>query len=176
MEFLTREFLSTNFHKSDLQLRCRELGLSKVWVNKEQLIDMIMANTPTTDQNSDISLETTHETPLPDLDVANPYLTPGRTHYFTLTPDTPISIEHQNTNSPPTPVHHDTTQPTPPSAATTSTSASLQNAATPAPLHGTASPASNESVLTNRDVEEEHYPDQTQNEVPTTVRKRKVNI
>lgn len=41
LQFPTREYLH-NFHKADLQKRCRELGITKVWVNKEQLIDMIL--------------------------------------------------------------------------------------------------------------------------------------
>ena len=37
----TREYLD-QFTKTDLQKRCRELGLTKVWVNKNELIDMIL--------------------------------------------------------------------------------------------------------------------------------------
>ena len=35
----TREFLDKT-HKADLQKRCKELGITKVWVNKSELIDM----------------------------------------------------------------------------------------------------------------------------------------
>jgi len=38
----TRSYLNENFTKPQLQKHCRELGLTKIWVNKEQLIDMIM--------------------------------------------------------------------------------------------------------------------------------------
>lgn len=41
----TRETLN-RFHKADLQKRCRELGLTKIWVNKDQLIIMILENSP----------------------------------------------------------------------------------------------------------------------------------
>ena len=40
----TRESLN-RFHKADLQKRCRELGLTKIWVTKDQLINMIIKNT-----------------------------------------------------------------------------------------------------------------------------------
>ena len=40
---LTREELEKT-HKSELQKQCRELGLSKVWVKKDQLIEMILQN------------------------------------------------------------------------------------------------------------------------------------
>ena len=44
LENPTREFLHTNFKKEDLQKHCRDLGFSRVWVNKDKLIDMILEN------------------------------------------------------------------------------------------------------------------------------------
>ena len=40
----TREFLHANYKKEDLQKHCRDLGFSRVWVNKDKLIDMILEN------------------------------------------------------------------------------------------------------------------------------------
>ena len=39
----TREYFNVNFTKPELQRQCRELGLSKVWVTKDKLIDMLIA-------------------------------------------------------------------------------------------------------------------------------------
>ena len=44
LENPTREFLNANYKKEDLQKHCRDLGFSRVWVNKDQLIDMILEN------------------------------------------------------------------------------------------------------------------------------------
>ncbi len=44
-QFPTREYLNNNFTKAALQKRCRELGLTKIWVTKYQLISMIIDNT-----------------------------------------------------------------------------------------------------------------------------------
>lgn len=52
LQLPTRENLS-KVHKADLQKRCRELGLTKIWVNKDQLIEMIINNTPSPTQNQD---------------------------------------------------------------------------------------------------------------------------
>lgn len=41
----TREFLEKNYLKSDLQKRCRELGITNIWTNKSQLIEMILKKT-----------------------------------------------------------------------------------------------------------------------------------
>lgn len=38
----TWEYLHSNFRKIELQKHCRELGLTKIWVTKANLIDMIM--------------------------------------------------------------------------------------------------------------------------------------
>ena len=38
----TWEYLHSNFRKAELQKHCRDLGMTKVWVTKEKLIDMIM--------------------------------------------------------------------------------------------------------------------------------------
>ena len=47
----TWNYLHNNFKKTELQKRCRELGLTKIWVTKEKLIDMIMEKTPTVPRN-----------------------------------------------------------------------------------------------------------------------------
>ena len=39
----TWDYLHDNFKKPELQKRCRELGMNKIWVTKERLIDMIMS-------------------------------------------------------------------------------------------------------------------------------------
>ena len=39
---LTKEFLDTNFKKAELQKQCRELGFTKIWVTKDELIDMLL--------------------------------------------------------------------------------------------------------------------------------------
>ena len=39
----TREFLDTNYKKTDLQKYCREIGISRVWTTKAELIEIIMA-------------------------------------------------------------------------------------------------------------------------------------
>ncbi len=44
-QFPTREYLIKNFSKPDLQKRCRELGLTKIWVTKDQLFNMKIHNT-----------------------------------------------------------------------------------------------------------------------------------
>lgn len=38
----TREYLEENCLKSDLQKRCRELGITYIWTTKSQLIEMIL--------------------------------------------------------------------------------------------------------------------------------------
>ena len=42
LENPTWEFLHSNFRKSELQKHCRDIGINKVWVTKEKLIDMII--------------------------------------------------------------------------------------------------------------------------------------
>ena len=49
LENPTREYLCNNFTKSQLQKHCRQLGLQKVWVNKIELVDMILRSTRTTE-------------------------------------------------------------------------------------------------------------------------------
>ena len=124
IQFPTREFLSTNFLKSELQKRCLELGLTKVWVNKGQLVDMIMANTPTTNQNSDetplLHSDVTKTTPdtnqnsdkTPPLhsDVTNPDLTPDGTH-LSSSPNVTSPPASPN-DAPPVLLHHDAPQAT----------------------------------------------------------------
>ncbi|KAK3883022.1 hypothetical protein Pcinc_012629 [Petrolisthes cinctipes] len=89
LQYPTREFLNTNFHKSDLQKRCRELGLTKVWVNKEQLIDMIMANTPITEENNTRSDYSPHGTQQLHPVVTVPGLSPCSTPPISATHHTP---------------------------------------------------------------------------------------
>lgn len=111
----TREFLSTNFHKTDLQQRCRELRLNKVLVNKEQLIDMIIANTPIANQNSDISPEPFPEVTPPGPSGGNsPPCASALLNPSTPAPTIPTLDEHQNTSSPST--HQVLTHPASPSA------------------------------------------------------------
>ena len=42
LENPTWEFLHSNYRKSELQKHCRDIGITRVWVTKEKLIDMIM--------------------------------------------------------------------------------------------------------------------------------------
>lgn len=44
-QFPTRAFLGKKYRKTELQIRCRELGLTNVWTSKSQLIDMILQHT-----------------------------------------------------------------------------------------------------------------------------------
>lgn len=62
LEYPTKEYLNSNFHEADLLKRCRELGLNKVWINKDQLFDIIMANTPLANQNNDVGDEPSSDT------------------------------------------------------------------------------------------------------------------
>ena len=52
LENPTREFLHANYKKEDLQKHCRDLDFSRVWVNKDKLIDMILEN----HRNSELSV------------------------------------------------------------------------------------------------------------------------
>ena len=63
-QFPTREYLDKIFNKTDLQKRCRELGITKVWVNKDQLIEIIISKTQP-------SFQTLHEAQ-PVIDVQQP--------------------------------------------------------------------------------------------------------
>ena len=42
LENPTWDFLHSNFRKAELQKRCLDIGITKVWVTKEKLIDLIM--------------------------------------------------------------------------------------------------------------------------------------
>ena len=42
LENPTWDFLHSNFRKAELQKHCRDIGITKVWVTKEKLIDLIM--------------------------------------------------------------------------------------------------------------------------------------
>ena len=44
LENPTQDYLFNNFNKTELQKHCRHLGLPKIWVTKEKLVDMIMNN------------------------------------------------------------------------------------------------------------------------------------
>ena len=46
LENPTREFLYNSFTVTELRKHCRQLGLTKVWVNKDELVDMILRSTP----------------------------------------------------------------------------------------------------------------------------------
>ena len=57
LQLPTREYLEKNFNKPDLQKRCRELGLTKVWVTKDELITMILRQLiPQATDNPDVQL------------------------------------------------------------------------------------------------------------------------
>ena len=45
LENPTREFLFDNFTVAELRKHCRHLGLTKVWVNKDTLVNMIIRST-----------------------------------------------------------------------------------------------------------------------------------
>ena len=45
LENPTREYLFDNFTVAELRKHCRHLGLTKVWVNKDTLVDMILRST-----------------------------------------------------------------------------------------------------------------------------------
>lgn len=65
----TREILLKT-HKAELQKRCREMGLTNIWVKKDQLIDMILQNSHVTEKNGDEQqesrLSSNTPTPRPD--------------------------------------------------------------------------------------------------------------
>ena len=60
----TREFLEKNYLKSDLQKRCRELGITNIWTNKNQLIEMILERTKSATQDA-LSHPATSDATLP---------------------------------------------------------------------------------------------------------------
>ena len=53
----TREILLKT-HKAELQKRCREMGLTNIWVKNDQLIDMILQNSQLTEKHADEQQET----------------------------------------------------------------------------------------------------------------------
>ncbi|KAK3876074.1 hypothetical protein Pcinc_019086 [Petrolisthes cinctipes] len=53
----TREILLKT-HKAELQKRCREMGLTNIWVKKDQLIDMILQNSHLIEKHADEQQET----------------------------------------------------------------------------------------------------------------------
>lgn len=57
LELPTREFLESLI-KVDLQKRCRELGITKIWVNKDQLIDTLLKHAQSTGQAKDTNTPT----------------------------------------------------------------------------------------------------------------------
>lgn len=86
-KFPTKEFLDKNFYKADLQRKCRDLGIINVRVNKDQLIEMILRNTPPSVQTSDTSppIPTPAPTPPPPpprplSDVTPPHAAPHAPH------------------------------------------------------------------------------------------------
>lgn len=52
LNYPTREFLQTNFKKSELQKWCQELGLSNIWVTKSELIGKLIENSKQKQQNT----------------------------------------------------------------------------------------------------------------------------
>ena len=49
----TWDYLHRNFKKVELQKHCRDLGLTKIWVTKEKLIDMIIEKTKPPSQDNE---------------------------------------------------------------------------------------------------------------------------
>ena len=52
LENPTQQFLNENFTKPQLQKHCRDIGLTKIWVNKEQLVEMILEKHNATASNT----------------------------------------------------------------------------------------------------------------------------
>ncbi|KAK4307059.1 hypothetical protein Pmani_021151 [Petrolisthes manimaculis] len=79
--FPTREFLNS-CNKTDLQNRCKELGITKIWVNKDQLIDMILQSTSnhTIDTTQSVSVSPAELPVSPHTDNTHPSLEPEVTH------------------------------------------------------------------------------------------------
>ena len=51
LEKPSREFLNTNFKKTELQKHCRDVGIARVWYTKDKLIDLILEKHKTTQTN-----------------------------------------------------------------------------------------------------------------------------
>ncbi|KAK4329225.1 hypothetical protein Pmani_000452 [Petrolisthes manimaculis] len=66
----TREYLDKNFLKSDLQKRCRELGVTSIWISKSQLIERILEKSQSTsnDTHSHLTGSAVEQTPPPEND------------------------------------------------------------------------------------------------------------
>lgn len=52
LENPTWNYLFNNFTKADLQKHCRQIGIKKVYINKDQLVDMIMQNHQSTENET----------------------------------------------------------------------------------------------------------------------------
>ena len=74
----TREYLD-KIHKADLQKRCRELGITKVWVNKNELIDMILNKIQQSSQTLQTSQSRPQSRSSPDRQLTHPDVTPMST-------------------------------------------------------------------------------------------------
>lgn len=81
-EHLIRDFLNKTFNKTDLEKKCRELGLTRIWVTKNELISMIL------DEKQCI-------TQLPDTPIQPPSVSP------TQPPDTPVQPPSESPTQPP---------------------------------------------------------------------------
>ena len=64
----TWDFLFNNFKKVDLQKHCLDLGLRKIWVTKDKLVDMIMAKSASLKNSSTASSPNEQETQQIDSD------------------------------------------------------------------------------------------------------------
>ena len=89
----TRELLE-KVHKSELQKRCREMGLTKVWVNKDQLSDMTLYKSQSATAHDVPQHETSPpaaaQTPHPDVhQPLHPYATQPLQTDGIQPPDTP---------------------------------------------------------------------------------------
>ncbi|XP_045101320.1 AF4/FMR2 family member 4-like [Portunus trituberculatus] len=71
----TRENLN-KFHKADLQKRCRDLGITKVWFKKNELIDMIMNTVQQSSQTLQTSQARTQSRSSPARQLIQPDVTP----------------------------------------------------------------------------------------------------
>ena len=92
----TREYLN-KLHKADLQKRCRDFGITKVWVKKEELIDMIINTMQQSSQTTQSSQTRTQSRSSPDRQLIHPDVTPVSA--VTEDPSHPHSGETQPTSS-----------------------------------------------------------------------------
>ena len=61
LENPTREFLNTNYKKTELQKYCRDIGITKVWYTKDKIIDIILEKHRSSKANDSESNVQNHE-------------------------------------------------------------------------------------------------------------------